>query len=143
VTADPRRSVRLDWTGSGLQFTGSGTHPATPTMEIDGDNATGPGPMLALLLAAAGCTAADVVLMLEKMRVGLVQLSVEVDGMRRDENPRRYETIHFRYRIAGDGIDDAKAQRAVSLSVEKYCSVVHTLASDVAISYDVEISDNR
>jgi putative redox protein len=99
--------------------------------------------MLALLLAAAGCTAADIVLMLEKMRVDLSRLSVDVDGIRRGEDPRRFEGIHLRYHIGGDGLDDAKAQRAVSLSVKKYCSVMHTLAPDVAISYDVEISDDR
>ncbi len=143
MTEDPKRSVRLDWSGDGLRFSGCGTHPATPTIQIDGDNETAPGPMLALLLAAAGCTAADIVLMLEKMRVDLSRLSVDVDGIRRGEDPRRFEGIHLRYHIGGDGLDDAKAQRAVSLSVKKYCSVMHTLAPDVAISYDVEISDDR
>ena len=96
--------------------------------------------MLVLLLAAAGCTAADVVLILEKTRVELSALSVEVDGTRREQDPRRYEAVHFRYRIRGKGLDDAKATRAVSLSVEKYCSVMHTLAPDVKITYDVEVS---
>ena len=139
MTADPKRSVRLDWAGTGLRFRGGGTHPDTPSIEIDGDNGTAPGPMLTLLLAAAGCTSADVVLILEKMRVQLASLSVEAEGVRRDEDPRRYDAIHFRYRISGEGLDDAKAERAVSLSVEKYCSVMHTLAPDLAISYDVEV----
>lgn len=143
MTEDPKRSVRLDWSGDGLRFSGCGTHPATPPIQLDCENETAPGPMLALLLAAAGCTAADVVLMLEKMRVDLSRLSVDVDGVRRGEDPRRFEAIHLRYHIGGDGVDDAKAQRAVSLSVEKYCSVMHTLAPDIAISYDVEISADR
>ncbi len=140
MTADPKRSVRLDWAGEGLKFRGGGTYPVTPTIEIDGDNGSAPGPMLVLLLAAAGCTAADVVLILEKTRVELSALSVEVDGTRREQDPRRYEAVHFRYRIRGKGLDDAKATRAVSLSVEKYCSVMHTLAPDVKITYDVEVS---
>ena len=140
MTADPKRSVRLDWAGEGLKFRGGGTYPVTPTIEIDGDNGSAPGPMLVLLLAAAGCTAADVVLILEKTRVELSALSVEVDGTRREQDPRRYEAVHFRYRIRGKGLDDAKATRAVSLSVEKYCSVMHTLAPDVEITYDVEVS---
>ncbi len=142
MTADPRRAVRLDWAGEGLKFSGGGTHPATPSIEIDGDNGGAPGPMLTLLLAAAGCTSADVVLILEKMRVQLESLSVEAEGVRRDEDPRRYDAIHFKYRISGEGLDDAKAQRAVSLSVEKYCSVMHTLAPDLAISYDIEVADS-
>ncbi len=131
--------MRLDWAGTGLKFRGGGRHPDTPSIEIDGDNGSAPGPMLTLLLAAAGCTSADVVLILEKMRVQLASLSVEAEGVRRDEDPRRYDAIHFRYRISGEGLDEVKAERAVSLSVEKYCSVMHTLAPDVAISYDVEI----
>ncbi len=139
MTADSKRAVRLDWAGTGLKFRGGGTHPDTPSIEIDGTNGSAPGPMLTLLLAAAGCTSADVVLLLEKMRIQLTSLSVEAEGVRRDEDPRRYDAIHFRYRISGEGLDDAKAERAVSLSVEKYCSVMHTLAPDLAISYDVEV----
>ena len=139
MTTDPKRAIRLDWAGTGLKFRGGGTHPDTPSIEIDGDNGSAPGPMLTLLLAVAGCTSVDVVLILEKMRVQLASLSVEAEGLRRDEDPRRYDAIHFRYHISGEGLDDAKAQRAVSLSVEKYCSVLYTLAPDLAISYDVEV----
>ncbi len=81
-------------------------------------------------------------LILKKTRVELSALNVEVDGTRREQDPRRYEAVHFRYRISGKGLDDAKATRAVSLSVEKYCSVMHTLAPDVEITYDVEVSSD-
>jgi putative redox protein len=110
-------------------------------MDIDGDNTTAPGPMLVLLLAMAGCTGSDIVHVLEKMRVELTDLSIEVEGVRRDDDPRRYDAVHLKYRISGRGLDDSKAERAVSLSVEKYCSVMHTLASDIAVSYAVEIGD--
>jgi uncharacterized OsmC-like protein len=51
------------------------------------------------------------VLILEKTRVELSALSVEVDGTRRDQDPRRYEAVHLRYRICGNGLDDAKATK--------------------------------
>ncbi len=89
MSAEATRSVRLDWTGDRLKFRGGGTNPVTPTIEIDGDNETSPGPMLTLLLAAAGCSAADVVLILEKMRVTLSDLSVEIEGVRREYDHRR------------------------------------------------------
>jgi putative redox protein len=139
VTDDGKRAVRLEWTGEALRFRGGGSHPVTPALDLDGDNETAPGPMLALLLAAAGCTGADVVSILQKMRVELSDLRVDVEGMRRSEHPRRYESVHFRYQIAGAGLDPAKAERAVSLSVEKYCSVMHTLAADLAVSYEVDV----
>jgi len=139
VTAEATRSVRIDWTGDGLKFRGGGTNPATPKIEMDGDNETSPCPMLALLLAAAGCSAADVVLILEKMRVTLADFSVEVEGVRRQDDPRRYDALHLRYRLKGESLDSDKAERAVSLSVTKYCSVLHSLAPDIAVSYDIEL----
>jgi putative redox protein len=133
------RAVRLDWTGAALRFTGGGTDPKTPTVEIDGDNVAAPGPMLQLLLAAAGCSGADVVLTLQKMRVGLERLSIEVTGVRREEHPKRYTHVKFTFRMSGDGLDENKAQRAVALSLEKYCSVVHSLAPDIAVEREVVV----
>lgn len=133
------RSVRLEWAGEGLRFTGRGTEPETPPIDLDGDSQTGPSPMIALLLACASCSGADVVEILQKMRVRLTRLTVEVHGTRRDDFPRRYTAIRYRYRLSGDGLDRAKAERAVSLSLEKYCSVVHSLARDITIDTDIEL----
>ena len=72
---------------------------------------------------------------LEKMRVQLRQLRIEVSGDRREEEPRRYAAIHFDYHLGGEGLDQAKARRAIDLSLEKYCSVIHSLAPDIAITY--------
>jgi putative redox protein len=96
--------------------------------------------MQALLLACAACSGADAVVILQKMRVQLSALEVEVEGTRRDEEPRRYVAVRFRFRLAGAGLDRAKAERAVSLSLEKYCSVVHSLAPDVDVAHDIEIA---
>ena len=54
--------------------------------------------------------------------------------MRREQEPRRYTAIHFEYHIRGDGIDEAKARRAIDLSITKYCSVLHSLAPDITIT---------
>lgn len=134
------RAVRLSWTGEGLRFHGTGTLPATPAITLDGDGAAGPSPMLALLLAAAACSGADVVSILEKMRVSLRTLEIDVHGVRRTEDPRRYTEITFRFRLAGDGLDRAKAERAVHLSLEKYCSVVHSLRPDIAVRHEITLA---
>ncbi|MGH7509503.1 MAG: OsmC family protein [Gemmatimonadales bacterium] len=102
---------------------------------IDGDNDVAPGPMLTLLLAAAACSGSDVVLILQKMRVQLRELRIDVTGTRRETDPRRYVAIHLDYQMAGEGMDQAKARRAIDLSLEKYCSVIHSLAPDIAITY--------
>lgn len=131
------RAVRLTWLGEGLWFSGKGTQPETPAVTIDGESAAGPSPMQTLLLAAASCSASDVVLILEKMRAGLRDLAVDVTGMRREEDPKRYTEVTFRFTMSGDALDAAKAERAVTLSLEKYCSVVHSLAPDIAVSHEI------
>ena len=131
------KRVVLTWQ-EGLQFTGGA--PEGPSRIIDGDNVAGPGPMLTLLLAAASCTGSDVVVILQKMRVQLRQLRIDVTGVRREQEPRRYTAIHFDYHIGGDGLDQAKVTRAIDLSLEKYCSVVNSLAPDIAITYALTLA---
>ena len=125
------KGATLAWS-RGLSFRGG--EPGGPEMVIDGDNVAAPGPMLTLLLAAAGCTGADVVVILQKMRVKLLELRIDVTGRRRETEPRRYTAIHFEYHLRGEGLDQAKATRAIELSISKYCSVVHSLAPDIRIT---------
>ena len=71
------------------------------------------------------------------MRVELRGLTIDVTGTRREEQPRRYVALHFRFRLSGAGLDRSRAQRAIDLSLEKYCSVVHTLAPDLALTHEL------
>ena len=130
------KQVTLTWQ-DGLVFRGG--EPGGPVTTIDGDNAAAPGPMLTLLLAAAACTGADVVAILEKMRVPPRELRIEASGARREQEPRRYTAIHLEYHVAGDGIDEVKARRAIDLSITKYCSVVHSLAPDIRITHGITL----
>jgi putative redox protein len=130
------KNITLHWQ-SDLVFHGG--EPGKPEVLLDGDNALGPGPMLTLLLAAACCSGSDVVLILKKMRVELKEFRIDVAGTRREPDPRRYVAIQFRYRLRGEGLDEAKARRAIDLSLEKYCSVVHSLAPDISIGYELEL----
>jgi putative redox protein len=129
-----RASVRWQ---EGFRFLGG--EPQGPEITVDGDNVAGPGPMLTLLLAAAACTGSDIVLIADKMRLPLKQLQIDVAGTRREEEPRRYVALHFDYRVTGDGLDPIKVRRAIDLSVEKYCSVIHSLAPDIAITYALSL----
>ena len=130
------KHATLRWL-DGMRFEGG--EPGGPQVVVDADNATAPGPMLQLLLAAASCAGADVVSILKKMQVGLESLEVRMDGTRRAEHPKRYTAIHYTWTIKGTGLDEAKARRAIDLSMEKYCSVLHSLASDIAMSYDLRL----
>jgi putative redox protein len=131
MTKEMKR-VAVTWS-KGLVFTGGES--GGPQTTIDGDNAAAPGPMLTLLLAAASCSGADVVSILEKMRVKLLEFRIEVAGERKEEDPRRYTAIRLDYHLRGEGLDEAKATRAIDLSIRKYCSVLHSLAPDISITH--------
>ena len=135
--AQETKRATLTWQQD-LRFIGSS--PGTPAVTIDGDSVVGPGPMLTLLFAAASCTGSDVVLILQKMREKLGELRIDVAGVRREEEPRRYVSIHLDYWLRGEGLDPAKVRRAIDLSLEKYCSVIHSLAPDIAITYALSLA---
>ena len=134
------RNVRLDWVGEGLRFEGGGVEPGAPSIILDPETKLGPSPMDALLLAGAGCAGADVVSILKKMKVVLDSCSVEVAGERHSEHPKRYTSLKYVFRFAGEGLERSKAERAVRLSIEKYCSVLHSLKPDITVDYEIELS---
>lgn len=135
------KRIRLRWTGEGLVFRGGAPPPpgeARPEVVVDGDSAAGPSPMDHLLLGLAGCMAVDVRLILEKSRVPLRSLEVEVEGERAAEPPRRFIRLALVYRVEGPGEEDqAKLERAVALSRDKYCSVLHSLRPDIELAIDI------
>lgn len=131
------RQVRVRWTGEGLAFEGG--PPGGPTITVDSDVEKGPSPTHLLLLALAGCMAVDVKMILEKSRVPLDSLEVEAVGVRADEAPRRFLKISLTYELSGpEDEHQAKLQRALDLSRDKYCSVLHSLAPDIELELDVK-----
>lgn len=129
--------VSMRWVKD-LQFEGEG--PGQPSILVDGDAKVATSPVQLLLLAAATCTASDIVIILQKQRIKLEALDIAVRGTRREEQPRRFIAIEFHVSVRGEGADAEKVRRAVELSLEKYCSVVASLAPDIPISYDVTIA---
>lgn len=87
----------------------------------------GPTPKPLLLAALAGCSGIDVVSMLQKQRVEFQEFSIDIEGELTQEHPMIYQKIHMVYRFAGQKLPLAKLERAVDLSLEKYCGVAATL----------------
>ena len=83
-----------------LQFEAAA--PGRPPVAVDGDSTVATSPVELLLVAAATCTASDVVLILQKQRVALRGLEVQARGTRRAEQPRRYTALHFVFIVAVD-----------------------------------------
>ena len=128
------REAVATWTG-GMTFRGGA--PGGPETIIDADGQQAPGPMVTMLLTLASCAGADVVALMGKMQVDLQQFSLAVRGERAVEHPRRWTRIHFTITLAGVGLDETKARRAIDLSIEKYCSAINSLNPDIPVSYDL------
>jgi putative redox protein len=131
--AEPKR-VTLTWQHD-MVFEGGAT--GRPAIVLDSDGRTSPGPMEALLLALAACTGSDVVSILEKMRFPVRAMRVDVAGERRTEHPKRYTAIALTYRVAAPGAPEEQVRHAIDLSLAKYCSVSHSLAPDIARTYEL------
>jgi putative redox protein len=110
-----------------------------PECTIDADGTDAPGPFIALVLAAAACSASDVVAILGKMRVQLAELRVELVATRRNEHPRRLVALEMIFHLRGDGLNEANAARAVDLSITKYCSVLASLAPDIPVTHAIRL----
>ena len=100
----------------------------------------GASPMDLLLRGIAGCSGIDIVMILKKQQLELEDLQMEVEGVR-PENviPRVFTDIHLKIYMKGD-IPEAKAKRAVDLSLEKYCSVAKMLEKAANITYDIFVN---
>jgi putative redox protein len=132
----PSNKITLRWTGSGKEYLGTGA--VGPAVTLDGSSAKGPSPMDALLYAVAGCMGLDVQHILEASRVPMTALEVAVEGERAPEHPRFFTKVGLVFRVEGPQDEhQAKLERAVSLSQEKFCSVLHSLRPD--IEYVIEI----
>lgn len=132
------RSVTVTWTGRGKVYEGRAG--AAAPMILDGDSQEGPSPTEALLMALATCMAIDVNVILRKGRVPLEDLAVDVSGVRAPDAPQRFLSLRIVVRTDGPREEDRpKLERAVQLSRDRYCSVFHTLRTDL----EVEISTMR
>ncbi len=97
----------------------------------------GPTPMELVLIALAGCTAMDVAAILAKQRQSPDRFTVRAEGDRATEHPRRFTAIRLIYELEGEALQRAAVERAVQLSLERYCSVMGTLSEAPTVATTV------
>ena len=135
------KEVTVKWAGK-MTFIGRASSGESVTMDagVDaGGLGMGHSPMDLLLMGAGGCASIDVVMILEKGRQNVTDCEVVVTGDRADEMPKVYTDIHMHFVVSGKGLKDAAVERAVKLSMDKYCSASATLAKATNLSYDWEV----
>jgi len=142
----------VSWTGatgarSGMGFvaeTGSGhvlvmDGAPDPAKPAQGGQNLAPRPMETVLAGTGGCTAYDVVLILQRGRHDVRGCSVKLTSERADTDPKVFTRIHMHFTVKGDKLPPAAVERAIAMSHEKYCSATIMLGKTAAITTSFEI----
>jgi len=107
----------------------------------DGEDA-GPRPKPLMLAALAGCTGMDVVSLLKKMRQEIEYFNVKVEGDTDDQHPHPFVKMHIIYEFRGKDLDMEKIEKAISLSMERYCGVSAVYRkAQIEFSHEIRILD--
>ena len=135
--------VKVSWNGpSGMSFraqTGSGHMVSMDGAPEGGGHNLAPRPMEMLLVGTGGCTAYDVVLILQRGRENVLGCDVTLQAERASVDPKVFTKINFHFVVTGRNLKPAAVERAVKLSHEKYCSASIMLAHSVEMTHSVEI----
>jgi putative redox protein len=129
--------ARVSWVED-MMFTGESGSGHTIVLDgapENGGRNAGIRPMELMLLGLAGCTAFDVVLILQRGREPVTNCVVEVDAERAPTDPKVFTAIHLQYRLSGQGLSPQKVERAIQLSKEKYCSASIMLGQVAQITH--------
>ena len=101
----------------------------------------GPSPKELVLIGTGGCSAYEVVHILEKGREAVEECVVELDSDRSETDPIVFTRIHMHFIVKGRALSSDKVKRAIDLSIEKYCSASAMMAKTATITHDFEVID--
>ena len=133
--------ARVQWL-DGRAFvgeTGSGHAVVMDGSPESGGRNIGIRPMEMMLLGLGGCTAFDIVMILERMREKVTGLDIALEGERATEDPKVYTRVKLIYTVTGRKLKPANVERAVNLSAEKYCSASAMFAKSAVIEHSFKI----
>lgn len=133
--------IKLERMNNAVHF--RSTSPEGKTIDIDGSEAVGGEnlgmrPMQAFLSAMVSCSSIDIVAILAKMRQEVTTFWVDVEGLRVEEHPKIFHTIHLHFHIGGQ-VKEERAHRAIELSLTKYCSVSMMLKESIKVDYTLTL----
>lgn len=101
------------------------------------EGGAGPAPMEMLLMGVGGCTAVDVVSIMEKKRIRLEDFQVRISGERAEDLPRRLTRIRIEYVFVGRDIPAKAVEQAIELSEKKYCGALASLNAAFEHTYEI------
>ncbi|MCF2874561.1 MULTISPECIES: OsmC family protein [unclassified Tenacibaculum] len=112
------------------------------TSEENGGNNSGLGPKAMMLSSLAGCSGLDVVSLLKKMRTSVNDFKMEVTGELTEEHPKYYDKVTVDYHFYGDNLDEDKINKAVKLSIDKYCGVMEMFRKFAEVKTAIHFHNN-
>ena len=133
--------TKITWNKK-LSFTGINEDGFTVPLDAEpsvGGEENGFEPMELIAIGLAGCTAMDTISILQKKRQAITDVEIQVTGHQPDDYPKPYHTVEVKYIVKGGDIDPQAVERAIELSVAKYCIVSQTLQQEVALKTSFEI----
>ena len=120
---------------------GTGHKIVLGTASEPGGRTPGPSSMELVLMGTGGCTAFDVLHILERGREKIDDVVVELEADRAEQDPKVFTRIHMHFVIKGRGVSREKVERAIKLSADKYCSASAMMAKTATITHDFEVVD--
>jgi putative redox protein len=125
-----------------MKFEGSASSGHMLSMDADdvaGGNNKGFRPSELLLVGFGGCSGMDVISILRKKRQNITGLEMNIKGEKAESFPHVYKEVHIEYVVKGQGVEKEAVERAINLSLEKYCSVGATLGKTGKITHSYRI----
>lgn len=136
-----KEAIQVKWSGDmAFDATVDGHSIMLDAKPEHGGQNKGPRPKQLMLVALAGCTAMDVVSILNKMRIGLEDLNVTAEGELTEEHPKHFAAMHIIYEFKGEDLPLDKLQRAIELSQDKYCGVSAVYKKVLDLTYEIKIA---
>ncbi len=132
LVAKPDLAITASSPGNGYTF-------RMGAAEKVGGDGQGFRPMETLLAALGGCAVIDTVLILKKSRVDFEEVRIRMEGERAEGTPSPFTEIRSVFTVVGRDVPREKAEKAVKLSVEKYCSVAASLDPGIRVRHEVEL----
>jgi putative redox protein len=138
-----KRPAIIQWTEK-KQFVGtdSGNHSVVISSH-DQENHTGMKPNELMLLSLGSCSGYDVVDILQKKRIEIEEMRIEISSEQDPDPPWTYRAIHMNFILRGKGLTEKAAHQAVELSINKYCSVAATISGRADINFDIQLADAK
>lgn len=138
IMSESKYKATIQYAGDEL-FIGTPPSGHAQVLDTKADRHSAITPLEMLLVAVAGCTAADVISILLKKRQDVTDYKVEIIGERRDDHPKAFTAFHINHIVHGRGVSEKAVIDAIELSDTKYCSVAATVKPTATITTGYEI----